>query len=123
MLGLFDNIVEELPPFQEFIEHTYEKKRMCTVEKSNTKQVHMALLRDELFHPVIKDNVSSADLVRQLAPIAAKAFLEELRDPKKATYKYLSSSGSEYSYEHCPEEIKTDMLGKLATNDCDESWR
>ena len=48
----------------------------------------MALLRDELFHPVIEDNVSSADLVQQLACIAAKAFLEELRDPKKATYMY-----------------------------------
>ena len=78
MLGLFDTIVEDLTPFQEFLEHMYEKKRMYTVEKSSTKKVQMALLRDELFHP---DNVSSADLVQQLACIAAKAFLEELRDP------------------------------------------
>ena len=26
MLGLFDTIVEDLPPFQEFLEHMYEKK-------------------------------------------------------------------------------------------------
>ena len=30
MLGLFDTIVEDLTPFQEFLEHMYEKKRECT---------------------------------------------------------------------------------------------
>ena len=29
MLGLFDTIVEDLTPFQEFLEHMYEK-RECT---------------------------------------------------------------------------------------------
>ena len=38
MLGLFDTIVEDLTPFQEFLEHMYEKKRMYTVEKSSTKK-------------------------------------------------------------------------------------
>ena len=63
MLGFFETIVEDLPPFREFLEHIYEKKSMSTVEKSKTKKVQMALLRDELFHPAIEDNVSSADLV------------------------------------------------------------
>ena len=83
MCSDFETVVEHLPPFQEFLEHIYEKKSMSTVEKSKTKKVQMALLRDELFHPAIEDNVSSADLVEELACIAVEAFLQELRDPKK----------------------------------------
>ena len=45
----------------------------------------------------------------------------ELRNTNKASYKYLSSSGSLFSYNHCPESIKQDMLGKIATNDPAES--
>ena len=59
--------------------------------------------------------------VKQIARIAVEAFLEELRDPAKATFKYLSSSGSEFSFEHCPEAIKRDMFGKMVRNDCAES--
>ena len=99
----------------------YEKKTMHTVDKSKTKEVQMPLLRDEIFHPEIEDNVNSTDLVKQIASIAVEAFLQELRDTKKATHKYLSSSGSQFSYEHCPDGIKMDMLGKMATNDCAES--
>ena len=44
-----------------------------------------------------------------------------MENEKKATYKYLSISGSEYSYEHCPEDVKKSMLGKMASNDLDES--
>ena len=121
MSGLFNEVIEELPPFKDFYKHLYEKKRMFTVERSNTKVVPMAMLKDEIFHPIIEDNLSSTCLVKEIARIAVEAFLEELRDPAKATFKYLSSSGSEFSFEHCPEAIKRDMLGKMATNDCAES--
>ena len=112
---------EEIPPFKDFLNYLHENKTMQTVNKSKTKEVQMPLLRDEIFHPVIKDNVISSDVVKQIASIAVEAFLHELRDTKKATYKYLSSSGSEFLYEHYPEGIKMDMLGKMVTNDCAES--
>ena len=47
---------------------------------------------------------------------AATAILTELHDEKKATNKYLSSSGSEYSWKYCSNEQKTALLGTMATN-------
>ena len=44
-----------------------------------------------------------------------------MENEKKATYKYLSISGSEFSYEKCPEDVKKSMLGKMASNDLAES--
>ena len=59
--------------------------------------------------------------MKNLADVAVEAFLIELRNTNKASYKYLSSSGSSFSYNHCPESIKQDMIGKMATNDPAES--
>eukprot|EP00957_Ditylum_brightwellii_P125284 9549487-Ditylum_brightwellii.AAC.1 len=53
--------------------------------------------------------------------IDIKAIIGELDDQTKATYKYLSISGSEYLYLHCPEEIKEAMIDKMVTNDLAES--
>ena len=53
--------------------------------------------------------------------VATKAYLDELHDKNKASYKYLSSSHSSFSYTHCPDEIKEEMKGKMATNDLAES--
>ena len=47
--------------------------------------------------------------------------VDDLVDESKASYKYLSISGSEFSYEHCPEDVKKAMLGKMASNDLAES--
>ena len=52
---------------------------------------------------------------------AADAICTELQDEKKATYKYLSISGSEYSWDHCGAEKKKALLGNTATNDEAES--
>ena len=53
--------------------------------------------------------------------VAAKAYLDELHDKNKASYKYMSSSHSFFSYTHCLDEIKEEMKGKMATNDLAES--
>ena len=79
------------------------------------------MLRNELFYPTIEDNQDSTDLVKELAVVAAKAYLDELHDKNKASYKYLSSSHCSFSYTHCPDEIKEEMKGKMATNDVAES--
>ena len=47
--------------------------------------------------------------------------IKDLEDKTKAYYKYMSLSGSEYSWEHCPETTKKAMLGKMVTNDLAES--
>ena len=85
MMGLFKEVVDEIPPFKEYLEHMYEKRKMPTVVGSNTKEVHLALLRDELFYPTIEDNQDSTDLVKELAVVSAKAYLDELRNKNKAS--------------------------------------
>jgi hypothetical protein len=61
--------------------------------------------------------------VLKLVPVAAEALLKELLDDKKATYKYkyLSVSGSEYSFKHAAEERKASLIGVHVTNDQAES--
>ncbi len=57
----------------------------------------------------------------ELAKTVANTILNELHDKNKATFKYLSSSGSEYSRKHCTEDRKRSHIGKMATNDEAES--
>ena len=49
-------------------------------------------------------------MLETLGTIDIKAMIKELEDKTKDTYKYLSLSGSEYSWEHCPETTKKSML-------------
>ena len=51
MSGLFNEVIEELPPFKDFYKHLYEKKRMFMVEQSDTKVVPMC----KLFRPSARD--------------------------------------------------------------------
>ena len=74
-----------------------------------------------MFAPQDRDNKESTPMLETLGTIALKAMIKELEDKTKATYKYLSLSGSEYSWEHCPETTKKSMLGKMVTNDLAES--
>ena len=90
MMGLFVNLHDELPPFGKFWEHSFEKRRMKIVSQTGTKVVHLALLRDELFHPIREDNRNCEGIVKNLADVAVEAFLIELRNTNKASYKYLS---------------------------------
>ena len=53
--------------------------------------------------------------------ISIKAYLCELEDQKKATQKYISAFGSEFSYDHCSDKEKNAMMGKMAVNDLSKS--
>ena len=55
-------------------------------------------------------------MLETLGTIAVKAMIKEIQDKTKATYKYLSISGTEYSWEYCLETTKKAMLGKIVTN-------
>ena len=69
-------------------------------------------LAEELFAPQDRNNKDSTLMLETLGTIALKAMIKELEDKTKATYKYLTLSGSEYSWEHCPETTKKAMLWK-----------
>jgi len=121
MMGMFDELTEELPEFKAFLTHQFEKKESEFIAKSGTKSTTWKMLIEELFSPQDEDNKNSTDMLKKVAATAINAMIEEMEDESKATYKYLSISGSEYSYDHCPDEVKKAMLGKAATNDLAES--
>ena len=68
--------MDELLPFREFWEHKFEKQQISLVSQTNTKVVHMARLRDELFHPVIEDNQNSQGIVEDLVGIIRQASIQ-----------------------------------------------
>jgi hypothetical protein len=89
--------------------------------KSETKVVHYARLLKQLFSPNCPADLKMGQRVIELARTAANIICTEIQDKKKAKYKYLSISGSEYSWNHCGEEKKKALLGNSATNDEAES--
>ncbi|KAL7548461.1 hypothetical protein ACHAWF_016400 [Thalassiosira exigua] len=113
MMSMFSEYVDELPPLKEYLDLLFKKKQMCVIaRKSGTKVVHLARLRKQLFTPTFKTEQNTSTRVKELAKVAAEAILTELRDPKKATHKYLSSSGTEYSWKHCSSKRKSALLEK-----------
>jgi hypothetical protein len=124
MMNIFGEYREELPPFKEYWDAMFEKKKMSVVARSSkdgSKVVHMARLQKELFSPTRQTNVKTKQLFHGLTNTLAKTICKELLDESKATYKYTSQSNSNYSYKNCTLEMKTLQLGKKATNDEAES--
>jgi hypothetical protein len=78
-------------------------------------------LRKELFHPSDATNAATNERLVEFAKVAAQGILDELHDENKATWKYLSISGSESSFQGCPKEVKEGLSGRDATNDRSES--
>ena len=117
MLEIFVELHNKLPPLREFWERKFEKQRMSVVQHTGTKIVDLARLRDTFFGPVVEDDKNTGNIVETLACIVSESFMEELWDTNKVSCKYLTSSGSLFSFTHCPEEIKNDMIKKMATND------
>lgn len=121
MMHIFDEFAEELPPFKEYLQKMFEEKTSNYVVKREDKALPYKMLLEELFSPTDSDNKDSTPVLEEVAKIGVAALQRELEDKKKATFKYLSLSGSEFSWEHCPEQTKKDMLGMWATNDLAES--
>ena len=51
---------------------------MHMVAQSNTQEVYMDLLRDELFHPSIEDNKDVTDILNDLSLVSTEAYLDDL---------------------------------------------
>ncbi|KAL7536200.1 hypothetical protein ACHAXR_006982, partial [Thalassiosira sp. AJA248-18] len=123
MMNMFKEFRDELPPFHEYHEFMFQKKGHISFgcKRSKSKVIELHELKEELFHPKLESNKATGDRVKELAKVAALAIVKELEDKKKATWKYLSISGSPSSWEHCPDEVKEKLLGCQATNDWCES--
>ena len=93
---IFQDIVEELPKFKAFLVQEFQNKKTEFVVKSQTKAFPLKKLTEELFAPQYRDNKYSTPMLETLGMISLKTMIKELEDKTKATYKYLSLSGSEY---------------------------
>ena len=51
------------------------------------------MLHQELFHPIDQDNKDSMEMLEKLAKVAVARWIEELLDPTKSTYRFLSELG------------------------------
>ncbi len=86
MMNMFSKYIDELPPFQEYWEHLFEKKQVrVLVAESSAMVLHFAKLRKELFHPSDVTNAATDERLDELAKVAAQGILDELQDEKKAT--------------------------------------
>ncbi len=73
----------------------FETKTTEFAQKSQTKAVPYKELLKELFEPADQDNKDSMEILEIVGTVAENALLYELEDQKKATWKYLSRSGTE----------------------------
>ena len=60
-------------------------------------------------------------MLEKITAIGIPTMIDNLVDESKATHKYVSVSESEFSYKHCPEDLKIAMLSKMASNNLAKS--
>lgn len=122
MMSIFQEFVDELPPFKDYLREVFHERRTCVVDRdSGAKVAHINMARQELFEPKSETNIDSTPRLIELARIAAERYIVELEDPKKATYFYLDISGSLLCWAKCPPEHHERTKGCYATNDLCES--
>lgn len=122
MMTIFTELMEELPPLRDYWVLLFNDRKITVYNKNTASKVcHLWQLRKELFEPQRQTNKDSDELVVEFAVPVFEAFLDELRNGKKATYKYLNESGSKYSWDNCPPRDHEQTKGCVATDDLAES--
>ena len=81
----------------------------------------MMMVKNELFSPTDQDNKDSTSILEELAVIVCTRWRDEMVDPKKGTWQFLSDSGGELSFDHCSEVDKIALRGFVDVNDLAES--
>ena len=120
MMGIFHELTEELLPFKEYLTYLYDEKKMAMAGCSVTEHQY-ARLRAELFNPKDADNKDSTKMAIELGALVASTILTELRDPKKATSRHLTSTDGRLSWGNTSLEEHEASLRLMAVNDPAES--
>ena len=120
MMGIFSELEQELTPFREYTKYMYNEKVMA-LAGSSISEHQFRKLRAELFHPVDVDNIASSELSVELGALAATEILTEIRDPKKATSRHLSSAEGALSWGKTSDVEHEALKGCMAVNDPAES--
>jgi hypothetical protein len=123
MMSIFSDIMEQVEPFQAYLDYIFEEKLSYPVGSHNKDdaQLPFDLLRAELFYPERVENRQTHGISCRLAQEIAITILTELRDPKKATSAYLSSIDGIYSWYNVSDEMKEAGKNKMANNSVSES--
>lgn len=124
MMGITKQWSDELPPLKEYLHHEFELKQTNYVnspDASAPKPVPLKMVRKELFNPTDEDNKDSTSKLEALAKIAAQTWIRELLDPKKATFQFMSESGSPYCWANRTPELKEALMGRKVVNDLAKS--
>ena len=95
---MMDPWAVELPPFQYYLDHKLKQQKTNYFNStSTTKAVPLKELRKELFSLTNQDNKYSTQILEELGFVSATCWVQELLDPKKATYSLMSEYGVYYS--------------------------
>ena len=116
MMSIFASIEAQVPPLSEYMKYFFEDKQSNTVGR-RSKTLPYDELRAELFYPQDETNQRTTQVVHDLAFEVATSMLAELRDERKATHNYLSSSDGRFSAENASAADHNACLGKKASND------
>ena len=101
MMTIFEPLRQELPPLQEYYDHLFKAKKTKLVNRvSGTKVMQMCRLREEVFHPRIKTNQDTNELVVNLNQNLVDAVLFQFRaeGAGKCAWKYISAWDGERSF-------------------------
>ena len=93
-----------------------EQKNNYFNSTSTTKKVPLKELRKELFSPTDKNNKDIIQILEELRVVAATHWVQELLEPKKATYPLISESGAEYSWDGSSDDLEEALLVFMAAN-------
>ena len=99
-MDIFSELANEIEELNDYLTREFEVKTSHYVKKSKTKAVPMKMLIEELMTPSNCDNKKSTLMLEKIARIGIQALRDELEDKKKTTYKYLSISSSNFSFDH-----------------------
>ena len=84
--------------FKAFLISEFQNKKTEFVVKSQTKAFPLKKLVEELFSPQDRNNKDINTMLETLGTIAAKDMINEVEDKTNDNYKYLSISGTDYSW-------------------------
>ena len=119
---MMDPWAEELPYFQEYLDHKLKQKKTNYFNlTSTTKAVPLKEIRKELLSPTNQYNKYITQIIEDLGVVAVTCWVQELTKPKKATHPLISESGAEYYWYGSSEKLKEALLGFMVVNDLAES--
>ena len=75
MMGIFDSIKPDLPPFVDYLNHMFTDKKTVSI---GNKEVLLSKLRDELFDPELEPNQDCTEHVLKLVKVSRVGFKQTL---------------------------------------------